>query len=163
MPQRGGLSKLAPNPPLQRTRFAPRDRGYFRVSFRADVHPIRDSAPLNGKPVRPSAHHRWSSFIRRINVLPIMPIQSLNMPCKVKSFIIDRSRLAQSHSPFLTRHLSVPFVNMRILASRNTSQRDAHQYSDPVRVVNDLIWSLHQEANSHETAGGDFTNHEGLL
>ena len=51
MPQRGGLSKLAPNPPLQRTRFAPRDRGYFRVSFRADVHPIRDSAPLNGIPV----------------------------------------------------------------------------------------------------------------
>ena len=33
MPQFSHLSTLAPNPPLQRTRFAPRDWGYFGVSF----------------------------------------------------------------------------------------------------------------------------------
>jgi hypothetical protein len=45
------MGECAPNQPLQRTRFAPRDRCYFRWWFRAECYSDLDGAPLNGNPL----------------------------------------------------------------------------------------------------------------
>jgi hypothetical protein len=47
MPQPWRFPARQPTISLQRTRFAPRDRGYFRNGFRADYLPDLDGAPLN--------------------------------------------------------------------------------------------------------------------
>ncbi len=49
-----------PNPPVQRTRFAPRDRAQFRPWFRAKRRTNLDGAPLTGKPLgRPCVAVSW--------------------------------------------------------------------------------------------------------
>ena len=45
------LLASAPNPPLQRTRFAPRDRCSFRTWYCAERDSDLNCAPLNGNPL----------------------------------------------------------------------------------------------------------------
>jgi hypothetical protein len=103
MPQLGVLSKHSPNPPLQRTRFALRDRGFFRRSFRTEFSFAPNSAPLNGNPLarRPSTLipvHCWLydkmfSVIRIFRLLCSgdgeLQASILLLPCLVRLLQID--------------------------------------------------------------------------
>ena len=90
MPQLGHLSKLAPNPPLQRTRFASQDRGFFRRSFRTEFSFAPNSAPLNGKPVGP----------------PLIPTLSLSLILFSQLYLCGCVQLGVSYYGYVSRTLA---------------------------------------------------------